>query len=167
MIIIPTIFSDLYTVALFFSSLLLLKIRVLLRSLSGPDPPSTRSNQNRVDSIEAKYPAALYYSEQENPKSGATECAVCLSEFRKGESVRKLGCEHLFHRDCLDKWLMSPAGFSGPSCPLCRDRLALPGPEEEREVAEADDCDGGGEWGRREMLALLAKFREGRAGGDS
>ncbi|CAL1380206.1 unnamed protein product [Linum trigynum] len=111
---IPTIFSELYTVALFFSSLLLLKFRVLLRSLPGSDPPADRSDQNRVSSIEANFPAAPYCSD---PKSAA-ECAVCLSDFHKGESVRKLDCKHVFHRDCLDRWLTSPAGLEGSSCPV-------------------------------------------------
>ncbi|CAI0428488.1 unnamed protein product [Linum tenue] len=153
---IPTIFSELYTVALFFSSLLLLKFRVLLRSLPGSDRPAAQFDQNRVSSIEAKFPAVPYYS---GPKSAA-ECAVCLSDFCRGESVRTLSCKHVFHRDCLDRWLTSPAGLAVPSCPLCRTRLALPAPEEGKGTAAAvDDC-GGGEWGRREMLALLAKFRE-------
>ncbi|CAI0428863.1 unnamed protein product [Linum tenue] len=160
-IILPTIFSELYIVARFFSGLLLIKLRLILRSASRLDaPPMTQLGKT----IEAKYPATSY-SEAENPKSA--ECAVCLSEFARGESVRRLDCKHLFHRDCVDKWLTAAAaaGRGVTSCPLCRDRLALLPPKEEPPV---DDC--GDEWGHRQLLALLAQFRgeeEEGGGGDS
>lgn len=44
------------------------------------------------------------------------DCAVCLSKIGEGEEVRVLRCDHIFHRDCLDKWV----GFRNPTCPLCR-----------------------------------------------
>ena len=48
--------------------------------------------------------------------SGATECAVCLSELADGEKVRALpSCGHVFHVECVDAWLRSRT-----TCPLCR-----------------------------------------------
>lgn len=45
-----------------------------------------------------------------------TECAVCLTEFREGESLRLLPkCCHAFHPPCIDTWLKSQS-----NCPLCR-----------------------------------------------
>ncbi|XP_052170707.1 RING-H2 finger protein ATL51-like [Diospyros lotus] len=45
-----------------------------------------------------------------------TECAVCLAEFRDGESLRLLPkCGHAFHLPCIDTWLKSQS-----NCPLCR-----------------------------------------------
>lgn len=44
-----------------------------------------------------------------------TECCICLGDFAEGEQLRKLpGCGHLFHIDCIDKWLEEHK-----TCPLC------------------------------------------------
>ncbi|EPX74126.1 ubiquitin-protein ligase E3 [Schizosaccharomyces octosporus yFS286] len=44
-------------------------------------------------------------------------CLVCLSDYEQGDECRRLlSCEHFFHRECIDKWLLS----SQNSCPLCR-----------------------------------------------
>ncbi|GJM99372.1 hypothetical protein PR202_ga16465 [Eleusine coracana subsp. coracana] len=45
------------------------------------------------------------------------ECAVCLAAYSGGEEVRVLpACRHGFHRDCVDRWLLTRA----PTCPVCR-----------------------------------------------
>ncbi|MCO5598574.1 hypothetical protein L7F22_052671 [Adiantum nelumboides] len=45
------------------------------------------------------------------------KCLICLEDWQdEGEQRRLLGCGHLFHAGCLDKWLIS----SKNSCPLCR-----------------------------------------------
>nr|GLL32088.1 RING-H2 finger protein ATL1-like [Ipomoea trifida] len=38
-------------------------------------------------------------------ESEEVECAVCLCKIEEGEEVRDLRCNHIFHRDCLDRWL--------------------------------------------------------------
>lgn len=48
-----------------------------------------------------------------------TECAVCLSEFEEDEEIRKLKCKHIFHKDCLDRWLQ----HCSATCPLCRNKV--------------------------------------------
>lgn len=58
-------------------------------------------------------------------------CVFCLSDIEAGEEVRELRCEHLFHRRCLDPWLV----LRRPTCPLCRDALLV-----EAEEEEADDA---------------------------
>ncbi|RRT36690.1 hypothetical protein B296_00051361, partial [Ensete ventricosum] len=48
--------------------------------------------------------------------ASASDCAVCLSEFREDELVRLLPkCGHAFHLGCIDTWLRSHV-----NCPLCR-----------------------------------------------
>ncbi|XP_028773750.1 RING-H2 finger protein ATL56-like [Neltuma alba] len=45
-----------------------------------------------------------------------TQCVVCLDGFRSGHWCRKLaGCGHVFHRRCVDTWLVKVA-----ACPTCR-----------------------------------------------
>ncbi|KAK3188809.1 hypothetical protein Dsin_028370 [Dipteronia sinensis] len=44
------------------------------------------------------------------------ECAICLDEFSDGEECRVGSrCEHLFHKYCIDPWLLKER-----RCPLCR-----------------------------------------------
>lgn len=35
------------------------------------------------------------------------ECAICLSQFVKGDRVRVLPCHHIFHLDEVDGWLIN------------------------------------------------------------
>lgn len=45
----------------------------------------------------------------------ATECCICLEEFKDEDRLVKLLCVHKFHHACLELWVR----FSG-DCPLCR-----------------------------------------------
>ncbi|GLJ55457.1 hypothetical protein SUGI_1190810 [Cryptomeria japonica] len=50
-------------------------------------------------------------------------CAVCLSPFEEEDEIRELcNCSHIFHRDCLDKWIDNHKD----SCPFCRCPLLEP-----------------------------------------
>ena len=45
-------------------------------------------------------------------------CSVCLGEYMVGEEIRVLPkCNHMFHRGCIDCWLITRSPF----CPICRD----------------------------------------------
>lgn len=47
-------------------------------------------------------------------------CTFCLSSFDEEDEVRELyNCRHIFHRNCLDKWLDQRQ----TTCPLCRSSL--------------------------------------------
>ncbi|EXJ69153.1 uncharacterized protein A1O5_08088 [Cladophialophora psammophila CBS 110553] len=47
---------------------------------------------------------------------GHLGCSICTEDFKKGEEVRVLPCNHKFHPDCIDPWLLNVSG----TCPLCR-----------------------------------------------
>ncbi|TKW01730.1 hypothetical protein SEVIR_8G198400v4 [Setaria viridis] len=66
--------------------------------------------------------AAVVYDAGKKRGAGAVDdggdgsCAVCLAEFRDGETLRLLPrCGHAFHRGCIDTWLRAHV-----NCPLCR-----------------------------------------------
>ena len=42
-------------------------------------------------------------------------CPICLAEYASEEFVRCLPCEHSYHAQCIDTWLISMN-----NCPLCR-----------------------------------------------
>jgi len=43
------------------------------------------------------------------------ECSVCMDSFEQGSQLRRLNCLHCFHRECIDKWLIS-----SKLCPNCK-----------------------------------------------
>lgn len=42
-------------------------------------------------------------------------CCICLAQYVDNDELRELPCAHLFHSECVDKWLKINA-----SCPLCK-----------------------------------------------
>ncbi|KAI4377259.1 hypothetical protein MLD38_014919 [Melastoma candidum] len=49
----------------------------------------------------------------------SADCAICLDEVKEGQWCRRLvGCGHVFHKGCVDSWLVRVA-----ACPLCRRRV--------------------------------------------
>ncbi|KAJ1975266.1 hypothetical protein H4R35_003221 [Dimargaris xerosporica] len=43
-------------------------------------------------------------------------CVICLDIFDAGQCIRRLGCYHIFHVDCIDAWVTGVAS----TCPLCK-----------------------------------------------
>jgi len=41
-------------------------------------------------------------------------CSICTEDFKVGEDVRVLPCDHKFHPPCIDPWLINVSG----TCPL-------------------------------------------------
>ncbi|KAE9602393.1 putative transcription factor C2H2 family [Lupinus albus] len=61
-----------------------------------------------------------------------SRCVVCLDGFRNGQWCRKLAdCGHVFHRRCVDTWLVKVA-----ACPTCRTPVRI---NAEANVAAQDD----------------------------
>ncbi|XP_029318598.1 E3 ubiquitin-protein ligase RNF128-like [Cottoperca gobio] len=63
----------------------------------------------------------------EETKSDSDMCAVCLESYKAGELVTVLTCEHIFHKACIEPWLLERR-----TCPMCKcDILKALGVEEE------------------------------------
>jgi hypothetical protein len=94
------------------------------------------------------------------PHNGTTEdgtlgCSICTEDFSKGEEVRVLPCNHKFHPDCVDPWLLNVSG----TCPLCRIDLR---PEEERNQEEvASQVEGESSFGIPPPMSLFEAGRRG------
>ncbi|KAJ3229357.1 hypothetical protein HDU81_005419 [Chytriomyces hyalinus] len=57
--------------------------------------------------------------EQSFPNTMADDrpiCSICIEEFLVGDRLRCLPCNHSFHAECVDRWLVSVVN----TCPLCK-----------------------------------------------
>ncbi|KAJ5938661.1 hypothetical protein N7466_001795 [Penicillium verhagenii] len=66
------------------------------------------------------------------PDAGNFSCPICTDDFIKGQDLRVLPCQHQFHPECIDPWLVNVSG----TCPLCRIDLNPPKKEENAEQDE-------------------------------
>ena len=59
------------------------------------------------------------------------ECAICLLEFEEEHVLLRLltNCYHVFHQECIDRWLES-----NKTCPVCRRNLDPTAPENIKEL---------------------------------
>ncbi|XP_065876033.1 probable E3 ubiquitin-protein ligase XERICO [Euphorbia lathyris] len=121
-------------------------IGIHLSSSSSPQPPPSSSSSQSSSSDYSEVQAESYdfhmgssnpYINEFRSRSPATrfdsmcrckqeerECSVCLTEFEGESEINYLGCGHLFHKVCLEKWL----DYWNFTCPLCRSPVM---PEEE------------------------------------
>ncbi|KAJ1978598.1 hypothetical protein H4R34_003145 [Dimargaris verticillata] len=49
--------------------------------------------------------------------SDIASCSICLCNFQLGDEARKLPCRHVFHKECIDVWLLNHSAL----CPICRE----------------------------------------------
>ncbi|KAF9182959.1 hypothetical protein BGZ51_004330 [Haplosporangium sp. Z 767] len=54
-------------------------------------------------------------------------CAICLGDYGPQETIRFLPCQHHFHLECVDQWLLTDKG-----CPLCKHDIDKPMENERR-----------------------------------
>ena len=45
-------------------------------------------------------------------------CCICVEEFKNNMEVKQTPCLHVFHNDCLNKWVETK--IANPDCPSCR-----------------------------------------------
>lgn len=77
----------------------------------------------------------------EQPLTDGETCAICMMEFSAVEGqeddVRRLPCTHMFHYECIHRWLYNA------NCPMCRHEYTLRRlPRFADEEGEEDSTDG-------------------------
>lgn len=78
-----------------------------------PEPSDQHHLNGLSPSLINSLPTYVY---QKEAGVDSLDCAVCLSGIHQEEIIKRLPfCTHLFHKDCIDKWL----GFHS-TCPVCR-----------------------------------------------
>ena len=73
------------------------------------------------------------------------DCPICLTEFGGGE-VKEMECKHMFHKECVEKWL----GVSA-TCPVCRYQMP---------VDESGRVDSGLDDEARDFIMSIILFQE-------
>lgn len=58
--------------------------------------------------------AAGAEADAENRTDNGLACSVCTDDFVKGQDIRVLPCNHKFHPECIDPWLLNVSG----TCPM-------------------------------------------------
>jgi len=75
---------------------------------------------NTTEDILDKNTKILEYKElDENLRTKYSTCFICLADFGLEDIIRKIPCEHIFHKDCIDPWLLKESY----KCPVCRGEL--------------------------------------------
>ncbi|KAJ5569811.1 uncharacterized protein N7459_009241 [Penicillium hispanicum] len=69
------------------------------------------------------------------PDGGNFSCPICTDDFVKGQDLRVLPCNHQFHPECIDPWLVNVSG----TCPLCRIDLNPPQAEQAEQTEQTEE----------------------------
>lgn len=83
-----------------------------LSNIIGPARPVTTTQA----AIDAVTPVIPWSDDTKHRAKGTERCLVCLDDFVPKQSVRVLKCAHVFHQECVDRWLCETHN----SCPVCR-----------------------------------------------
>lgn len=76
--------------------------------------------------LDERCPLRVLGAEEGDLECGEGGCAVCLEWLSDGEVGRKLGCGHMFHASCIDRWVLQTVGKGRGGerreavCPLCK-----------------------------------------------
>lgn len=78
--------------------------------------PRDPRTQLTADQVNDWLPPTQYQPDEELGVGEEHACSICLDEFVRGDAVRQLPCKHIFHDDCVAKWLTERSS----TCPLCK-----------------------------------------------
>ncbi|KAK9285650.1 hypothetical protein L1049_024849 [Liquidambar formosana] len=65
-------------------------------------------------------PCFTFNSARSNACHMGETCAICLEDYKDGEKLRVLPCQHEFHASCVDSWLTKWGTF----CPVCKHNIS-------------------------------------------
>ncbi|XP_004643366.1 E3 ubiquitin-protein ligase RNF133 [Octodon degus] len=51
----------------------------------------------------------------EELNASGDSCIVCLEPYKPNDTIRILTCKHVFHKNCIDPWILSRG-----TCPICK-----------------------------------------------
>jgi len=86
---------------------------------SNSDEENSEEEENLYDLIDISFKKAPIGIKDENEK-----CVICFENFIHNESIKMTNCFHIFHHECIKKWIKSKEELDEtPDCPICRREL--------------------------------------------
>ena len=94
------------------------------------NPPAAKTSLEKLKhfNMEKKY---CKKDEKDPSKIEYPTCSICLMDINDGQKTILLPCGHMFHDECVTKWLNIHN-----TCPLCRFELPTDDPEYERKRSQ-------------------------------
>ena len=83
-------------------------ISELLNSM--PEP-----QEDVIISLDRKIIKSMASEKLKDNKFNNESCAICLNKFKPNKRIRKLFCNHVYHKKCIDKWFSTNV-----KCPICK-----------------------------------------------
>eukprot|EP00931_Biecheleriopsis_adriatica_P081049 TRINITY_DN5439_c0_g1_i2.p1 TRINITY_DN5439_c0_g1~~TRINITY_DN5439_c0_g1_i2.p1 ORF type:complete len:512 (+),score=79.96 TRINITY_DN5439_c0_g1_i2:35-1570(+) len=94
----------------------------MLLQLDEPSSSSRGPQHAEEESMRQSLLEILPVSTVTDTTAGA-QCMVCLEPMDAGAKVKTLPCMHVFHRQCIDRWLVQPGRI--PRCPIDQTKVEL------------------------------------------
>ena len=67
-----------------------------------------------------KIPTFEYQNLSDEIKSFNDACSICKMEYLPTDEIRHVKCNHIFHKECIDPWLLN----ENHKCPVCIEEVA-------------------------------------------
>jgi hypothetical protein len=80
-----------------------------------PSSENCELREEAIGKMELFMPRVVF--EDKLMEVGDAVCAVWYEEFTDTCFVRKLGCKHIFHSNCVEEWIFNH--LDTPRCPMC------------------------------------------------
>lgn len=81
---------------------------------SDPTAVPTTDESNTEGIAPAQSAAVAGTGADKTSQDDSLVCSICTEDFEKGQDLRVLPCDHKFHPECVDPWLLNVSG----TCPL-------------------------------------------------
>ncbi|KAK4399778.1 E3 ubiquitin-protein ligase [Sesamum angolense] len=99
------------------------RVSVIHKHIFGERVASQILQQSMEEDTEFMIPAAdssIASLESKKITEPGTSCSICMEEFEEGCDGVCMPCSHVFHGDCIKKWLST-----SHYCPLCRFEMPM------------------------------------------
>ncbi|XP_058653550.1 E3 ubiquitin-protein ligase RNF128 [Onychostoma macrolepis] len=104
-------FIGITAITMFYFAFIFLKRMYRNQQLQMQEREMKRENEKAIAKLEVR---TLRTSDPE-VESEDVSCVVCTDSFKHHEQVTVLPCRHLYHKKCIEPWLLEH-----PTCPMCK-----------------------------------------------